>query len=86
MNGVQAVYHYPTLSESIDFRIVYLEIQETRKVVHYGEQGQAYEAFCRYQHNVMEGIHNQLLITKKSSCLIQLGRYLAFIYYLIISL
>ena len=56
MNGVQAVYHYPTLSEAIDFRIVYLEIQETRKVDHYGEQGQAYEAFCRYQHNVMEGI------------------------------
>ena len=28
MNGVQAVYHYPNLRESVDFRIVYLEIQE----------------------------------------------------------
>ena len=55
MNGVQAVYHYPTLSEAIDFRIVYLEVQESRKIDHYGEQGHAYESFCKYQHNVMEG-------------------------------
>ena len=56
MNGVQAVYHYPTLREPIDFRIVYLEVQESRKIYHYGEQGQAYEAFCNYQHNVLKGI------------------------------
>ena len=55
MNGVQAVYHYPTLQEPIDFRIVYLEVQESRKVYHGGEQGQAYEAFCTYQKTVMEG-------------------------------
>ena len=56
INGVQAVYHYPTLTEAIDFRIVYLEVQESRKIYHGGEQGQAYEAFCNYQHNVLEGI------------------------------
>ena len=55
MNGVQAVYHYPNLRESVDFRIVYLEIQERQEIYHTGEQGKAYEAFCSYQLNVMKG-------------------------------
>ena len=55
MNGVQAVYQYPTLPEPVDFRIVYLELQESRKVFHGGEQGECYEAFCVYQNNVMKG-------------------------------
>ena len=55
MNGVQAVYHYPGLRESVDFRIVYLEIQERQEIFHTGEQGKAYEAFCSYQLNIMKG-------------------------------
>ena len=36
MNGVQAVYHYPNLRESVDFRIVYLEVQERQEIFHTG--------------------------------------------------
>ena len=70
MNGVQAVYHYPSLPEPIDFRIVYLELQESRKVFHGGEQGECYEAFCVYQNNIMKGKLSYSLCYSRNSLII----------------
>lgn len=54
MNGVQAVYHYPKLEESLDLRIVYLELQESTKInMAGGEQTAAYKSFCDYENGVM---------------------------------
>ena len=56
-NGVQAVYHYPSLGEEIDFSIVYMEIHRTKKELiqpHGSEQTKALINFCKYQENKME--------------------------------
>ena len=80
MNGVQAVYHYPALDQPIDFRIVYLEVHERREVVHYGEQGQAYEAFCRYQKEIMIGEDSQVVkCTVRDHSHIKRNYYICFV-------
>uniref|UniRef100_A0A1B0EVJ6 Putativedisintegrin and metalloproteinase with thrombospondin motifs 16 n=1 Tax=Lutzomyia longipalpis TaxID=7200 RepID=A0A1B0EVJ6_LUTLO len=52
LNGVQALYHHPTLSEEVEIVVVYMEImrQQPRDMPHYdGERNALLDSFCAYQ-------------------------------------
>lgn len=52
MNGIQAVYHHPSLRTKVDITIVYLEmmkIQPTEMPHYNGERGELLDSFCKYQ-------------------------------------
>lgn len=52
VNGVQSLYHHPSLGRKIDLTIVYLEIMETQPhdMPHaYGERNELLDNFCEYQ-------------------------------------
>ena len=57
MNGVQAVYHFPSLGEEIDFSIVHLEFHDQYDKIqkHHGEQRKALINFCQYQTDLLKG-------------------------------
>nr|XP_003707422.2 PREDICTED: A disintegrin and metalloproteinase with thrombospondin motifs 2 [Megachile rotundata] len=51
INGVQAIYHHPSLGANIDISLVHLEImqQQPRDLPHHdGERGQLLDSFCNY--------------------------------------
>ncbi|XP_037042307.1 A disintegrin and metalloproteinase with thrombospondin motifs adt-2-like [Bradysia coprophila] len=55
INGVQSLYHHPSLGTPIDLTIVYMEIMTSQPVdlPHYhGERGSLLDSFCNYQKNI----------------------------------
>ncbi|KAJ6646995.1 A disintegrin and metalloproteinase with thrombospondin motifs adt-2 [Pseudolycoriella hygida] len=55
INGVQSLYHHPSLGIPIDLTIVYIEIMKTQpnELPHYyGERSSLLDSFCEYQKNI----------------------------------
>ncbi|XP_059608052.1 A disintegrin and metalloproteinase with thrombospondin motifs adt-1-like [Phlebotomus argentipes] len=52
LNGVQALYHHPSLTEEVDIVVVYMEImrRQPRDLPHHdGERSALLDSFCAYQ-------------------------------------
>ena len=50
INGIQALYHQPSLGRKVSFRIVHMEVVSDDQFNHYnGLQGELLESFCDYQ-------------------------------------
>ena len=50
INGIQALYHYPSLHRTVDFSIVRLELQTTSQFNNFGgERNDLLSSFCEYQ-------------------------------------
>uniref|UniRef100_A0A453YZI8 Peptidase M12B domain-containing protein n=1 Tax=Anopheles gambiae TaxID=7165 RepID=A0A453YZI8_ANOGA len=52
INGIQALYHHPSLGQGVDIALVYLELMRTQPsaMPHYnGERNQLLDSFCAYQ-------------------------------------
>ena len=50
INGIQALYHYPSLGRVVDLSIVRLELQTTSQFDNFdGERNDLLTSFCEYQ-------------------------------------
>lgn len=55
LNGVQALYHHPSLGTTLDINLVRLDIMKRQPngLPHYeGERSQLLDAFCKYQNDI----------------------------------
>ncbi|XP_055645588.1 A disintegrin and metalloproteinase with thrombospondin motifs adt-2-like [Toxorhynchites rutilus septentrionalis] len=55
VNGIQALYHHPSLGTPVDITVVYLEIMKKQPAAmpHYnGEREKLIDSFCSYQNNL----------------------------------
>ena len=66
INGVQAVYHYPSLGKDVDISLVHVEIHDqydkidptgSERDPKFGEQAASLNKFCKYQSSTLEGIY-----------------------------
>ncbi|XP_052895522.1 A disintegrin and metalloproteinase with thrombospondin motifs adt-2-like [Anopheles moucheti] len=58
INGIQALYHHPSLGQGIDIALVYLELMRTQPsaMPHYnGERNLLLDSFCSYQDSLNRG-------------------------------
>lgn len=55
LNGVQALYHHPSLGTTLDINLVRLDImkKQPNRMPHYeGERSQLLDSFCKYQNDI----------------------------------
>ncbi|XP_058122660.1 A disintegrin and metalloproteinase with thrombospondin motifs adt-2-like [Anopheles ziemanni] len=58
INGIQALYHHPSLGQGVDVTLVYLELMRTQppEMPHYdGERNLLLDSFCAYQSALNQG-------------------------------
>uniref|UniRef100_A0A182Y641 Peptidase M12B domain-containing protein n=1 Tax=Anopheles stephensi TaxID=30069 RepID=A0A182Y641_ANOST len=58
INGIQALYHHPSLGQGVDIALVYLELMRSQPTAmpHYnGERNLLLDSFCSYQNSLNQG-------------------------------
>ncbi|XP_050077090.1 A disintegrin and metalloproteinase with thrombospondin motifs adt-2-like [Anopheles maculipalpis] len=58
INGIQALYHHPSLGQGVDIALVYLELMRIQPstMPHYnGERNLLLDSFCSYQNSLNQG-------------------------------